>query len=76
MASKPKKAFTELAEVLGDQPPAEFNDLKADELQTLTRLLSESIDLHEATIHEAEENVVRLAPRPLRGTARKILGAG
>lgn len=76
MAPKPKKAFNELAEVLGSDPPAEFNELKADELQTLARILGESIDLHEASIHEAEESVVRLAPRPLRGTARKMLGAG
>lgn len=71
----PKKAFTELAGTLGSDPPKEFNTLKAEDLATLNRLLAESIDLHEATIAEAEENVAKLAPRPLRGTVRKMLGA-
>lgn len=75
MAAKPKKAYTELAEALGAKPPKEFNDLKADDLATLTRLLSESVDLHEASIAKAEDDVARLAPRPLRGTVKKMLGA-
>lgn len=76
MAGKPKKAFTELADVIGVEPPAEFNGLKADELEALTRMLTSSIELHEASIAEAEESVVKLAPRPLRGTVRKMLGVG
>lgn len=71
----PKKAYSELAQTIGDTPPKEFNDLTADELATLNRLLSESIDLHEASISEAEEKAVHMAPRPLRGTIRKMLGA-
>lgn len=75
MASSPKKAFSALGEALGNSPPAEFDDLSAAELATLTRLLGESIELHEASIASAEDDVVKLAPRPLRGTVRKLLGA-
>lgn len=70
----PKKAFKDLAEVLGTDPPKEFNDLSAENLERLAHLLRESVDLHEASIHAAEEEVVKMAPRPLRGTVRKILG--
>lgn len=70
----PKKAFKDLAEVLGTNPPKEFNDLSAENLTRLTELLRESIDLHEASIAAAEEEVANMAPRPLRGTVRKILG--
>jgi hypothetical protein len=72
--AKAKKGFDELAAVLRTAPPAELNRLNADELKQLTRLIGESLELHEATIAEAEENVVHLAPRPLRGTVRKLLG--
>ncbi|MFT4049640.1 MAG: hypothetical protein QM648_07350 [Solirubrobacterales bacterium] len=75
MASSPKKAYNELAEALGAAPPTEFNDLTADELGTLTRLFGESLELHEASIASAEDDVIKLAPRPLRGTVRKMLGA-
>lgn len=71
----PKKAFKDLAEVLGADPPKEFNALSAQDLARLAELLRESIDLHEASIAAAEDEVVKMAPRPLRGTVRKILGA-
>jgi hypothetical protein len=69
-----KKAYDELAEALGAQPPKEFNNLAAADLQTLTRLLKESVDLHEASIAAAQEDGLKMAPRPLRGTVRKVLG--
>lgn len=75
MAAKPKKALLDLAEVTGSMPPAEFNDLRAEELKRLTEILAESRDLHEASISAAEDSVIKLAPRPLRGTVRKMLGA-
>lgn len=75
MGTTPKKGLIELAETLGDKPPREFNELSAADLSTLNRLLSESIELHEASVAEAEEDVALLAPRPLRGTVRKILGS-
>lgn len=75
MAASEKKAFKDLAEVVGGKPPKEFNDLSADQLEILTRLISESVDLHEASIAAAEDDVINIAPRPLRGTVRKILGA-
>jgi hypothetical protein len=71
----PKKAFNEVGELLGGSPPKEFNNLSAEELAELARLLSESIDLHEASIARAEEDVIQAAPRPLRGTVRRLLGA-
>jgi hypothetical protein len=75
MGASPKKAYTELAGTVGAKPPKEFNELTADELTKLNRLLGESIELHEASIAAAEDNVVKLAPRPLRGSVRKMLGA-
>lgn len=74
--AKPKKAFTAFAELIDADPPAALNSLSAAELEALTRIVGESIDLHEATLAEAEECVIRIAPRPLRGTVRKILGTG
>lgn len=75
MSTPPKKAIAEFSETLGAKPPKEFNQLSAADLSTLNRLLSESVELHEASIAEAEEDVARMAPRPLRGTVRKMLGA-
>jgi hypothetical protein len=76
MAAKPKKGITELSELIGQDPPAEFKDLSADDLTELNRILGESLDLHEASLAKAEDDVIKLAPRPLRGTVRKMLGAG
>ncbi|MBJ7459608.1 MAG: hypothetical protein JHD02_10505 [Thermoleophilaceae bacterium] len=75
MGTTSKKGFNELAETLGDTPPRELNDLSAADLATLNRLLVESIELHEASVAAAEEDVAMLVPRPLRGTVRKILGS-
>lgn len=75
MSTAPKKAIAELSGTLGAKPPREFNQLSAADLSTLNRLLSESVELHEASIAEAEEDVAHMAPRPLRGTVRKMLGA-
>lgn len=75
MAASSPKALKDLTDALGAKPPKEFRDLASDELATLTRLLGESIELHEASIAAAEENVVKLAPRPLRGSVRKMLGS-
>lgn len=74
--AKPKKGFTAFAELIDAKPPAALNTLSAAELETLHRIVSESIDIHEAALAEAEESVVHIAPRPLRGTVRKILGSG
>lgn len=71
----PKNALGELAQTLGGEPPKEFGSLSADELSTLARLIDESVELHEASLAAAEEDVIKLAPRPLRGTVRKLLGA-
>ena len=75
MSNAPKKAYAEFSETLGAKPPKEFNELSAADLATLNRLLAESIELHEASVAEAEEDVARMAPRPLRGTVRKMLGS-
>ena len=75
MSTAPKKSIAELSETLGAKPPKEFNDLSAADVSTLNRLLSESIELHEASIAAAEEDVAQMAPRPLRGTVRKMLGS-
>lgn len=75
MSTAPKKAFAELSETLGATPPKEFNALSAADLSMLNRLLAESVELHEASVAAAEEDVARMAPRPLRGTVRKMLGS-
>lgn len=74
--AKPKKAFSAFAKLIDAKPPAALNTLSAADLEQLNRIVGESIELHEAALAEAEENVVRAAPRPLRGTVRKMLGSG
>jgi hypothetical protein len=75
-AAKTKKGYDELKQVVGSAPPIEINVLSADELQKLTELVGGAIDRHEAAMVEAEENVINFAPRMMRGSVRRLLGAG
>jgi hypothetical protein len=75
-AAKTKKGYDELKAVVGSAPPIELNTLSADELKQLTELVASALDRHEAAMVEAEENVVNFAPRLMRGSVRRLLGAG
>ena len=74
-AARVQKGFQELHSVIGAPPPAELNRLRKDDLKVLTDLVSSALERHEAAIAEAEERVSQLAPRPLRGTVRRLLGS-
>jgi hypothetical protein len=73
--AKTKKAFDELGKLIGGKPPAELDTLAADELKRLNVLVESALERHQAAMIEAEDNVVNLAPRLMRGTVRKLLGA-
>jgi hypothetical protein len=75
-AAKTKKGYDELKAVVGTAPPIEINTLSADELAELTQLVSGSLQRHAAAMAEAEENVVNMAPRMMRGSVRRLLGGG
>lgn len=71
-----KKGFDELEQVVGARLPIEINALSADQLKELAQLVTAALERHEAAFIAAEENVVNLAPRLLRGSVRRLLGAG
>ena len=75
-AAKTKKGYDELKQIVGSAPPIEINALSADELQHLTGLVSGAIDRHEDAMDQAEENVINMAPRMMRGSVRRMLGVG
>jgi hypothetical protein len=73
--AKTKKGFDDLGRLIGATPPAELDTLTADELKRLNVLVESALEQHQAAMIEAEENVVNLAPRLMRGAVRKLLGA-
>ncbi|MGH2905325.1 MAG: hypothetical protein ACRDKI_00985 [Solirubrobacterales bacterium] len=72
--AKTKRGYDDLKAVTGTTPPAELNQLSAADLTDLTARVQRALDGHAAAIADAEEKLVNMAPRPLRGTVRKILG--
>jgi hypothetical protein len=75
-AARTKKGYDELKALTGAAPPASLNQLSADDLAHLTGVVGAALERHEAAIAEAEHNLVQMAPRPLRGTVRRVLGVG
>lgn len=63
-----------LAKELGAKPPKGLEALTNAELKRLAELVGDARVYHEEAIQLAEDNVVKMAPRPLRGTVRRILG--
>lgn len=73
-AGKTSVAFNDLKAALGSRPPAELDRLKAADLKDLAARIDATAERHEASVREAEQRVVEIAPRMVRGTVRKILG--
>ena len=73
-AGKTSAAFNDLKVALGSRPPAELDRLKAADLKDLAARIDATAERHEASVREAEQRVVEIAPRMVRGTVRKILG--
>lgn len=71
---KTSVAFNDLKTALGSRPPAELDRLKAADLKDLAARINDTADRHEASLREAEQRVIEIAPRMVRGTVRKVLG--
>lgn len=71
---KTSAAFNDLKTALGSRPPAELDKLKAADLKDLAARINDTADRHEASLREAEQRVIEIAPRMVRGTVRKVLG--
>lgn len=71
---KTSAAFNDLKTALGSRPPAELDRLKAADLKDLAARINDTADRHEASLREAEQRVIEIAPRMVRGTVRKVLG--
>ena len=69
------KRLDEIGRLIGARPPAQLARLTNDQLGELARLVRESQEIHEAAVAEAEQNVAHIAPRPLRGTIRRLMGS-
>lgn len=65
-----------LRDGLGSDPPAALDCLKAADRKHLAALIQNALDRPEAVIDEAEDNVLKFLPRPLRPTVRKLLIGG
>jgi len=76
MARKPVRTerWTELADVLGAEPPAAVGELSDDELDHLIRAIRDAQERHHREVARAEADVVRHVPLPLRGAVRRLLG--
>ncbi len=73
--AKTSAAFTQLSKTLGSAPPKALDKLPARDLQRLNAQIGTALEIHQDTMAQAEETIINQAPRPLRGTIRKILGA-
>lgn len=79
MSSKPKgkpsSEMQELAKVLGSKPPKALGELPDADLRHLTEQIEQSLNYHQESVAQAEASIVNSAPRPLRGTIRRIFAA-
>jgi hypothetical protein len=73
--AKTSAEFQKLSATLGTKPPKGLSALPASDLEHLDEQIGRALDLHQETMAQAEESIINQAPRPLRGTIRKILGA-
>lgn len=73
--TKTSAAYRQLAETLGSTPPLALDKLPAAELKHLNEQIQESMVHHQEAMEEAETSVINAAPRALRGTVRRLLGA-
>ncbi len=79
MATAPKTktslAYQQLSHTLGVKPPKKLDELPAANLKHLNEQIEAALAQHQETIEQAENSIIESAPRALRSTVRKILGA-
>jgi hypothetical protein len=73
--TKTSLAYQQLSKTLGAKPPKALDDLPAKDLQDLVDKVEAAYADHKESVAQAEDSIINSAPRPLRGTVRKILGA-
>lgn len=72
--AKTPAALQDLSKVLGAKPPKALGELPAADLSHLTEQIETALAHHQETVEQAEDSIINSAPRPLRGTIRKIFG--
>lgn len=72
--AKPKtpNAFKALTDTLGSKPPKALAELPEADLLHLSDQVEQALAHHQESVATAEESIINSAPRPLRGTIRKI----
>ena len=73
--AKTSIAYQQLSKTLGTKPPKALDDLPAADLKHLNEQVEQALAEHQETVEQAENSIIDSAPRPLRGTIRKLLGA-
>lgn len=73
--AKTSAAHQQLSETLGTKAPKALDELPAADLKHLTQQIEQAREEHQETMRQAEQSIIEMAPRPLRGTVRKVLGA-
>ncbi|MFT4048347.1 MAG: hypothetical protein QM648_00740 [Solirubrobacterales bacterium] len=73
--AKTSLAFQQLSKTLGAKPPKALDALPAADVKHLNEQVEEALARHQETMQQAENSIIEQAPRALRGTVRKILGA-
>lgn len=73
--AKTPAAFQDLTKTLGAKPPKALGALSAKDLQHLDAQIQTALAQHQETVRQAEDSIINQAPKPLRKTVRKILGA-
>lgn len=65
---------SDLADLLGAEPPAGLAALTDEEIDRLAAAIVEASRLHHEQVDRAEGDVVRYVPLPLRGAVKRLLG--
>ena len=73
--AKTSIAYQQLSKTLGAKPPKALDDLPAADLKHLNEQIAQALAEHQQTMEQAENSIIESAPRALRGTIRKLLGA-
>ncbi|CAN5495081.1 hypothetical protein BH23ACT9_BH23ACT9_04470 [soil metagenome] len=66
-------ALSELARVLGAEPPASLDTLDPGVLSHLTEAVLAESRRQEQALGAAVDNALRLIPRPLRGVVKRLI---
>lgn len=73
--NKTSLAYQQLSKTLGVKPPKKLDDLPAADLKHLNEQIEMALTRHQETMDQAQNSIIESAPRALRSTVRKILGA-